>query len=318
MVTVSIVVLSHNRLEDLKNNLQQFLAELPAEVELIVVDNASTDGSVEFLKQLQQRSPMLKLVLQDINSGVAIGRNCGFRLAQGAFIVSLDDDAVLPVADIARVPELFASQPTAGILAFCVRHAKTGEKQNDHGECTVPVANFHGAAHAIRSELFDRVGYLDELCSFGGEEFEFSVRCHAAGYCTVYLPQVQARHNSYPRPGQVGAERRVTWVYNYVRILHKFFPWRMATLFSLRYLWLSIKWSRGGGLLFYARMFRTAWRARGDGRRSHAPVGAETVRFYADPTLFPQYGNAPLNLLGLLTRKIARVAKRRFGMATGA
>jgi GT2 family glycosyltransferase len=299
-------------LDDIRVNLPLLLSEMSQDMELIVVDNASTDGSREFLRELRKQYPTLKLVLHDNNTGVAVGRNSGFQLAMGEYVIALDDDASMSVSDINRVPSLFAGYEQAGILAFSVRQAQTGKKQNDHGDTATTVANFHGAAHAIRAGLFARVGYLDELCSFGGEEFDFSVRCHAAGYTTVYVPEVHALHNSFLRSGPIGAERREKWVFNYVRVLYKLFPQRMAALFSLRYTFLMLKWSRGFvDKRFVIKIIRAALVGRRHGKMAHAPVPAETVKFYSDPTLFPQYGNVPFNFLSQITKKISKMVRGR-------
>jgi len=309
MKTVSIIVLSHNRLEDLRANLQVMLADLPPEMELIVVDNASTDGSRELLQELQHSHQALQLVLMKSNTGVAIGRNAGFRLAKGEYVVSLDDDACMSVADINKIPGLFAEFSRAGILAFSVCHAMTGDKQNDHGVKTIPVANFHGAAHAIRRELFERVGYLDESCSFGGEEFDFSVRCHAAGFQTIYLPEVQARHNSFLRPGPASADRREKWVYNYVRVLYKLFPRRMANLYSFRYVYMMMRFGQKVyGLAFVRRLLGVALLGRRHGMSVHEPVPATTVSFYADASLRPEYGNVPINFPDRICNRGRRMA----------
>ncbi len=309
---ISIIILSHNRLDDLRANLPAVMSGLGTEMELVVVDNASTDGSLEFLEEFREVYPRVRLVLHNSNTGVAIGRNSGFLAAAGEYVVSLDDDAVMSVQDIKRVPALFALHQQAGILAFSVRHTQTGKKQNDHGDSATWVANFHGAGHAIRAELFERIGYLDELCSFGGEEFDFSVRCHAAGYGTIYVPEVEVLHNSFLRPGPIGAERREKWVYNYVRVLHKHFPRQIASLYSIRYTVLNIIWAWNiidSALI--QRLFRAALLGILHGRRVHAPVPIETVKFYSDPTLWPQFGNVPLNLLQRCSRKITKSSRRR-------
>lgn len=308
---ISIIVLSHNRVEELRANLPALLGELPPEMELIVVDNASTDGSREFLKELRLRYTSLRILFLDQNMGPPAGRNAGFRVARGEYIVALDDDASMLVNDIRRVPELFSMHKNSGILAFSVRHAKTGERQNDHGNKAVAVACFHEAAHAIRKKLFDIVGYTDEDLVFGAEGLDFSVRCHAAGYPTMYLPEVEALHNPFPRSGPLGVYRREKWIYGYVRTLFKYFPMRMAYLYSFRYTILCFLWSRTIiDLPFVARMLRAALLGRRQGKMMHALVPAETVRFYSDPTLFPQYGNVPVNLLKRFSRKVIRSWRR--------
>lgn len=310
-ITTSIIILSHNRVDDLRTNLPVLLAELPQEIELIVVDNASIDGSREFLKELQLRYTNLRILFLEKNMGVPGGRNAGFRVAKGEYIVALDDDAYMSVNDIRKVPDLFSLHENAGILAFSICDAKTGEKLNNHANKAVFVGNYYGAAHAIRKKLFDIVGYMDEDCKFGAEEFDFSVRCHAAGYKTIYLPEVQALHNSISRPGSLSVYRCQMWIYGFVRTLCKHFPMRMAYLFSFRYTIQNILWHRNFiSPQFVVKMFMAALQGRMHGRMVHSPVPVETVKFYSDPTLPPQYGNVPLNLLQRFSRKVARSWRR--------
>ncbi len=296
MNEVSAVILSHDRRADLEQNLRSLLdADHSHSLEIIVVDNASNDGTTDMLGKLASEYSSLTLILNRENYGVAGGRNLGFRKAQGKYIVCLDDDANMSGGDIARVPSIFESFPCAGILAFRVRHARTAQEQNNHGETPCPVANFHGAGHAFRREVFDRVGYLDELCTFGGEELDMSIRAHSAGFQTIYIPDVIVWHNSFSRPALEGAERREKWTYNYTRILFKHFPYSMALLFSLRYLAAHmLHGCRLFGFGFAFRMLSVSARGRTDGIRSHALVSEETIRFYRNPDLSPEFGNVPL------------------------
>jgi GT2 family glycosyltransferase len=290
---------------------------LDREIELIVVDNASTDGSREFLQNLEILEANLRIVFLDQNMGPPAGRNAGFRVAKGGYVVALDDDACMLVSDIRKVPALFASHKDAGILAFNVIHAKTGEKQNDHGNKAVIVGNFHGAGHAICKTMFEIVGDTEEECRFGAEEFDFSVRCHAAGYKTIYLPEVLVLHNSFPRQGALGIYRREKWVYGYVRTLFKHFPRLMAYLYSFRCTIQNIIWDwdvMDAG--FVLRLVKAALLGRRHGIEAHAPVPPETVEFYSDPTLLPQCGNAPLNLLKRIHRKVTQNTQRALRVST--
>ncbi|MEM4360242.1 MAG: glycosyltransferase [Candidatus Bilamarchaeaceae archaeon] len=154
--------------------------------------------------------------LNNSNLGVARGRNIGFRIAQGEFIICLDDDAYLQPAELSKVKEYFQKNPMLGALSFSVVHAVTGEKQNPHGEKPVEVANYHGAAHALRASAIREIGFLDEECTFGGEEFDSCVRLHDKGYSCVYVPDIVAQHNSFLRKGEIGLSRSSLWHYNYV------------------------------------------------------------------------------------------------------
>jgi hypothetical protein len=123
---------------------------------------------------------------------------------------------------------------------------------------------------------------------------------------------VQALHNSFPHPRPIRAERQVKWLYNFIRILHKHFPRRMAYLYSFRYIILNFIWCRDLiDLPFIASMFKAALLGTLHGKMAHAPVPAETVKFYSDPILFPPYGNVPLNLLQRFSRKVTRSWRRR-------
>src|SRR5665811_1387112 len=287
MLPVSVIVLSHNRIDEIQKNLPP-LAEQTHQIELVVVDNASTDGSREFLSHLKQKYPEMILVLSDNNLNVAGGRNTGFSKTLREFIVALDDDTSITIDTLKTVPEAFDRYPHAGILAFKVCHATTGELQNNLGDQPIAVANFHGAAFAIRKDLFDRIGNLDELCSFGAEEFDFSVRAHAAGYETIYLPEVIVYHNSFQRPGSAGADRREKWIYNYVRVLYKHFPRKFAGLYSARFLFNAM---RSGkivyGFSFAVGLMRYAYRGRRDGISMHAELPNRTIHFYANSGLRP-------------------------------
>ena len=99
---ISVVVLSHNRLKDLQQNLCRWCEGRISNLEIIVVDNASSDGSAQFLQQLDEAGK-IKAVLHDHNLGVAAGRNAGFRLAKGELIVCLDDDASLLTAELVKI-----------------------------------------------------------------------------------------------------------------------------------------------------------------------------------------------------------------------
>jgi GT2 family glycosyltransferase len=298
MVATSVVILSHNRLGVLTRNLTRALCDLPGDSEIIVVDNASDDGTREFLADICRREPRITGLWNDKNTGVAAGRNRGFRAARGSFVVALDDDAYPHPDLVRRIPAVFGSHPKAGVLAFRVLHATTGLEQNPHGNLARPVANFHGAGHAIRREVFDAVGYLDERCSFGGEELDFSIRCHSAGYETLYLPDLVVEHDSFLRPGPAGADRRRKWVQNYARVLYKHFPTARASLYGCRFLYMSARAAH----LHYGRSlvvqlvvaFLTGMR---EGLQCHAPVPRSTLLFYSDETLRPEFGNVPIHLV---------------------
>jgi GT2 family glycosyltransferase len=307
MLPISIVVLSHNRIDEIKKNIP-ILIDLLQEIELIIVDNASIDGSKDFLKEIALKNKTIKLVLNDKNTGVALGRNAGFKLVSREFVLCLDDDSRMSNDDIIKIPDLFNRHESAGILAFKVRHALTGENQNDHGDQPVVVANFHGAGHAIKRNVFNEIGFLDELCTFGGEEFDFSVRAHAAGYETIYIPSAIVHHNSFYRAGKVGSDRVLTWGYNYCRVLLKNFPISRGLLFSIRYVFDLARYGFSTyGAIFLFKLFLSSISGVYSGIKVHRCVPVRTVLFYSNPKLCPLHGNVPLRLGQRILRKLGKI-----------
>ena len=237
MSSISVVVLSHNRRADVLKNLEALCRRDEArKYEIVVVDNASSDGTAEALSPFQKVHRNVRVIANDENVGVARGRNIGIQATSGDIVVCLDDDALLISDLVPTLDHLFARYPRTGIIAFRVKNSSSQKDENPHGDHEIPVANFHGAGHAFVREVFSSAGYLDDQCVFGGEELDMSIRAHAVGFGTTYTPQVVVDHNSLARSGQVGAERLERWLYNYTRVLYKHFPSSMAGSYAHRYL----------------------------------------------------------------------------------
>jgi GT2 family glycosyltransferase len=245
---LSIVVLSYNRRCELLQNLVALCdLHVTAGAELIIVDNYSSDGTQAELEDLGTRVPTLKLIFLGSNLGVAGGRNAGWEAATRRFILNLDDDTRIDLAAIRALRAAALQMPRAGIFTPKVIHAITSARQNGYGDNVTEPANFHGACHLVRADVWQAVGPIDSQCTFGGEELDYSIRARCLGYCTIFLPNVQVRHNSLPRTGALGRLRRQRWVYNFSRIFFKHFPIRYATLFLVRCLASQVASSASAG-----------------------------------------------------------------------
>ncbi len=301
---IQLVVLSHNRLDCLPRLFDELL--LPAVrhgVQVSFVDNASGVDVRQFLSQFGN-TPNLEIILSQENLGVAGGRNLGFKHSRREFTVYLDDDSLMALDALERVPTAFDEIPDAGILAFRIIHGTSGASHNEHGPVRVPVGNFHGAAHAIRQAIFAKVGYLDEYCFFGGEEIEFSMRVRAAGCKTVYIPDIQAKHFVLRRSGSISLQRQIFWARNYAMVLFRYLPYSTATLFCVR-LFVShflsgVKYAGIGIVRLPFAMIRGML----TGIRTRNPLDAEGVAFYSDPSTRPDIGNVSVT---------SKVLRRRSG-----
>jgi glycosyltransferase involved in cell wall biosynthesis len=95
-IRFSIIITSYNQREFIKDAVNSALSLRTAEREIIVVDDASTDGTQEILRQY---GDAIRLICGETNQGACAVRNCGGALASGEYLVFLDgDDAFLPWA----------------------------------------------------------------------------------------------------------------------------------------------------------------------------------------------------------------------------
>jgi GT2 family glycosyltransferase len=293
---ISIVVLSYNRLAVLRNNLKTLLhlVELYG-CELIVVDNASSDGSIDMISEALSAHQNAWFISNGVNLGVAGGRNVGWREAKRDFILSIDDDTLITAEAVQIMRSAMYRHPELGIVSPRILHAVSSAPQLAFAEPGCQLANFHGACHLVRRAVIDAVGFNDEGCTFGGEELDLSIRARAAGFDVRYVGAATVLHDNITRKGEVGRDRRERWVYNFTRVFYKHFPLHAAVPFSSRY-FLShlVSGLRAYGPSFILPLVKAAARGFRDGRRQHRVVPAEVVQFYRNPDLRPAFGNMPL------------------------
>lgn len=298
---LSVVVLSYNRLAELSFNLPALIdISRRRGFELIVVDNASTDGSVELIRALAVGENM-KVILNETNFGVAGGRNFGWGAAERDFILNIDDDTIISEEAICSMLKFIRSNNQFGIVSPRIVHSATGQPQYDLGDEVLFPSNHHGACNIMRSSVVRTVGPNDARCTFGGEEFNYSVLVRELGFDVVYLPHITVGHNNHQREGRAGAERRIRRAYNLPRLYAKHFPYLFAAQLSFRYaVSHSISAVRAFGWSLGIKVILSViWGFRA-GRITYRPVSSRVVSFYRDENLVPDFGNIPIH------RKILR------------
>ncbi|ABZ83338.1 glycosyl transferase, family 2 [Heliomicrobium modesticaldum Ice1] len=117
MELVSVVILNWNRRNDLKEGLTRLREQPYRPLEIIVVDNGSTDDSVAMVRA---EFPEVRLIETGKNLGVE-GYNAGFRQARGEYVLILDDDSFPAYDAITRMVSRFQADPRLGVVAFDVR-----------------------------------------------------------------------------------------------------------------------------------------------------------------------------------------------------
>jgi GT2 family glycosyltransferase len=211
----SVIVVSYNNRRDLPACLDSIQAQLTSEDELIVVDNGSTDGSVELVRE---NYPAIRL-LCGANDGYAGGNNRGANAARGAYLVLLNPDTTLLPGALDALIAPLVSSPELGLTTACVVFMDRPEIVNTCGNTvqftgltycrgagqqrsrfTVPaeVDAVSGAAFAIRSELFAALGGFDEQFFMYVEDTDLSWRARLAGFRCWYTPDAIVKHDYEP------------------------------------------------------------------------------------------------------------------------
>lgn len=191
---ISVVVLTYNNLSLTKLCLNSLVrwSDYP-NIEIIVVDNASTDGTPDYLKQFQQCAAHVKLILNDENYGFAKGNNIGLLAATGDYLVLLNNDTIVTPGWLLTMLRHVQADSTIGLIGSVTNNIGNEAKIDisyNRQEDMLPVAFAYTLAHmgqhmTLRTaaffcvmfarKVFEQVGLLDE--NFGRGFFEDDDYC---------------------------------------------------------------------------------------------------------------------------------------------
>lgn len=210
---VSIVVVTYGNLDLTRLCLDSVLRNTAhPRYEIIVIDNASADGTPDYLRALAGEHQNVRIVLNDSNRGFAAANNQGLAMASGDVLVLLNNDTVVPrgwlsgllahledesvgllgpvtnaVGNEAKVTPDYTDITGLQPFADERRHARSGQSFDIH-----MLAMF---CLAMRRDVFNRLGPLDENYGVGMfEDDDYSMRAKAAGYRVVCAEDVYIHH----------------------------------------------------------------------------------------------------------------------------
>lgn len=203
MPTVSIIIPSWNSAEKLTKNLQasiDAIKDYPGS-EVIVVDDASSDNSVEVVEQF----PQVKLIKRQKNGGFSSTVNQGVREAKGEFVVQINSDA-RPDKDFLKYalphfenPQVFSVNCNAGGV-WNTAGFKNGfiwHRQAPNADPTTSHQTLwsSGGSGVFRRDLWQKMGGLDELFNpFYEEDMDLGYRATKRGYINIWEPKSKVEH----------------------------------------------------------------------------------------------------------------------------
>lgn len=304
---VSVLIPSWNRNKMLATNLERIYLSSYKNLEIIVVDNGSTDGTAE---SIQKRFPNVRVIRMDSNQGPVRARNIGLDHVRGDFVVFLDDDCYLHPDAIKTMVGSFNSDPTVGAVVFKITEVKTGEVLTR--DCQYNCKNLWSGASGIRREIVNRIGGFTKFAFAHGDEFDYSLRIHNLGFKIHYDPSIEAFDLAEGRTARVQGWR-VREVGSWLLVFANNFPFGVATLFSSRALisfgLLAIRERR---LPDYFKGIWKAIRQYPEALRERRIVSPETLSFYYNRDLLPDTYNVPIYRKALSKIRRAFVWKSSF------
>ncbi|MDZ4401088.1 glycosyltransferase family A protein [Prosthecobacter sp.] len=204
--TASVIIVTRNRKADLRRALYSTLMQdIPCEV--IVVDDASTDGTVEMVRQ---EFTSVRLVESEISVNCCVQRNRAASLAHGEYIISIDDDAEFSTASIVRQTLADFSHPRIAAVSIPHKDILVSPEIRTPipaGPGTWVVGAFVGTAYAVRRDVFLQFGGYREALETGTEERDFCLRLLNFGYVTALGTADPILH--YASPVRDGWRRRM-------------------------------------------------------------------------------------------------------------
>lgn len=186
---LSIVVLNWNRLHYTKQTVERIVAATTIPHELIFVDNGSVDGTREYLKSLENKTNAEKVtyVFNDKNLGVAGGRNSGLVHAKGDYLLTIDDDVLVPDNWDKHIANACDKIPKLGITGVNVEPFKFPVQEINGVRVRPKNGNLGGACLCLPRRVFKRVGYYNAFSQYGHEDAAMYYRLKHIGLISAYI-----------------------------------------------------------------------------------------------------------------------------------
>ena len=209
----TVIIVNTNERDHLKRCLPSVLGQQYGEYEVLVVDNASTDGSVEVVGR---EFPQVKLIRNAANLGYVGANNVGFEHATGEVLVVLNPDTRVEPNWLWELVLALESTPSAGLATSKILMMDDPQRINTCGnEITFAgitvcrglgqpadrydrlevVSAVSGAAFAVKRSVLGQIGPFDQSFFIYYEDTDLSLRAALAGYDCLYVPTSVVYHD---------------------------------------------------------------------------------------------------------------------------
>ena len=237
MIDVSVIIVNWNGRQHLETCLSAVAAQQGVTFEAILVDNGSTDGSVEFVRE---RFPWVRLVALAENRGFAAGNNAGVREARGEYVALLNNDTAAEPAWLQALKTGVDRSAGFAVTTSCIVYMDDPARIDSAGDGLLrwggPFKHHHGAPVQVARQsrevfaacgcaclmprhVFEELGGFDEDFFVSNEDVDLSYRARLRGYRVRYVADAVVRHRGSATLGHVSAfsvfhaQRNLEWMY---------------------------------------------------------------------------------------------------------
>ncbi|MGE0449849.1 MAG: glycosyltransferase family 2 protein [Vicinamibacterales bacterium] len=259
MIDLSIVIVSFNAAADLRRCLESIAAAPPrASHEVVVVDNASIDGSAEMAARL----PNVRVLRMPTNAGFAAANNVGIRETSGLHVLLLNSDTIVPAGAIDRLLARIRGDASIGIVGPRLVDA-AGRAELSFGSMLTPWTEWQrsrlaralargdrsavarvealtrreqtpdwvtGACLLVRRTDAEAVGLLDERYFMYTEDVDFCAAIRRLGRRVLFVPDVEIVHLRGRSGASAPGATRAAYERSHLAFYEKHHPWLAAAL----------------------------------------------------------------------------------------
>ena len=210
---ISVIIVNLNGERYLRDCLGSLASQTFGDFEVIVVDNGSTDGSLDLISN---DFPWVRVICLAYNTGFAKGNNTGFAASSSRYVVTMNNDAIADSGWLKALFEAAESDPSVGMVASKIFLGREGKELDSAGMLIYPDGMsrqrgrgetdsgqfdnildviFPSACAALyRSDMLKGIGYFDEDFFSYCEDADLGLRARLAGWKAVLAPQAKIRH----------------------------------------------------------------------------------------------------------------------------
>jgi len=213
---VSVLMSVYNNVSSVDESIRSIVAQTFSDWEMILIDDASTDGSADRLLRWQERDGRIRVLRNETNAGLAASLNRALNNASGAYVARMDGDDVAMPHRFARQAAFLDQNPDCALVsAGCVLFDEQGEWGRRFGLPRPKKRDFlwgsqflHPASMMRREALLAAGGYRVSRDTLRTEDYDLFMRMYALGYHGCNLDEPLLKYFEPRRPRRVKLAER--------------------------------------------------------------------------------------------------------------